>query len=342
MLKDTIYPVGKLPTEDLDRILKTYASRADVRVLVGPGVGQDAAVISFGSQVLVAKTDPITFATDQIGWYAVHVNANDIAAMGALPKWFLTTILLPEGKTTPAMIDHIFAGLSEACDELKITLCGGHTEVTHGLDRPVIVGQMLGETAADRFVSAADAQVGDQIILTKGIAIEATALIAFEKNDTLKHIFSEDFLETCRQYLKNPGISVVKDAHIAMETGGVHAMHDPTEGGLATGLREIAMAAKVGLLIEGDKLPILPEPEALCRYYNIDPLGTIASGALVMTVDAAYTSQIIDRLAEAGISAAAIGSVQPPEFGLQIRREGTLCDLPTFNRDEIGKIFEAV
>jgi len=98
VLKDTIYPVGKLPTEDLDRILKTYASRADVRVLVGPGVGQDAAVISFGSQVLVAKTDPITFATDQIGWYAVHVNANDIAAMGALPKWFLTTILLPKEK----------------------------------------------------------------------------------------------------------------------------------------------------------------------------------------------------------------------------------------------------
>ena len=120
-----IYPVGKLPAEDLDRILQTYASGTDNRLLVGPGVGQDAAVISFGAQVLVAKTDPITFATDQIGWYAVHINANDIAAMGAVPKWFLATILLPEGKTTPVMIDQIFAGLSEACDELKITLCGG-------------------------------------------------------------------------------------------------------------------------------------------------------------------------------------------------------------------------
>ena len=336
-----IYPVGKLPAEDLDRILQTYASGTDNRVLVGPGVGQDAAVISFGAQVLVAKTDPITFATDQIGWYAVHINANDIAAMGAVPKWFLATILLPEGKTTPVMIDQIFAGLSEACDELKITLCGGHTEVTHGLNRPVIVGQMLGEAAPDQFVSAGDAQIGDQIILTKGIAIEATALIAIEKRDTLKNTFSEDFLDTCRQYLKYPGLSVVKDAHIAMETGGVHAMHDPTEGGLATGLREIAVAAKVGLLIEGDRLPVLPEPDALCRHYHLDPMGTIASGALVMTVDSAYSSQIINRLAAADISATVIGLVQPPEFGLQIRRRGTLGPLPTFNRDEIGKIFEA-
>lgn len=340
-MRDTIYPVGKLPAEDLDRLLQTYASRPDDRVLVGPGVGRDAAVISFGSQVLVTKTDPITFANDHIGWYAVHINANDIAAMGALPRWFLTTILLPEGKTTPAMIERVFGGISEACEELDITLCGGHTEVTHGLDRPIIVGQMLGETASDRFVSAADAGIGDRIILTKGIAIEAAALIAAEKSDDLKAHFSEKFLETCRQYLKTPGLSVVKDARIAMETGGVHAMHDPTEGGLASGLREIAMAANAGLLIEGDAVPVLPEPEALCRHYGLDPLGTIASGALVMTVDPERAEMIIDRLSAAGIFAADIGAVKPPEFGLRIRRRGTMEALPTFNRDEIGKIFEA-
>lgn len=335
-----VYPVGKLPAADLDRILSRYARSADPRVLVGPGIGQDAAVISFGKTALVAKTDPITFATDRIGWYAVHINANDIAAMGATPRWFLATILLPEGTTTPALVEDLFTGLSEACQELNITLCGGHTEITHGLTRPVIIGQMLGEVAADGFVTASGAQVGDDILLTKGLAIEATALIAREKAEELRDEFPEEFLARSREYLRNPGVSVVRDARIALETGGVHAMHDPTEGGLASGLREIGTAADVGILLDADRVPLLPESDALCRRYHLDPLGTIASGALLLTVDASYTSRIINRLTEAGIPAAVIGRVKPAVFGFKMQQHGTLNDLPTFNRDEIGKIFE--
>ncbi len=335
------YPVGKLPAEDLDRILRRYAAGTDPRLLVGPGIGRDAAVISFGSSVLVTKTDPITFATEEIGWYAVHVNANDVAAMGAVPKWFLTTILLPEAKTSPELVDRIFSGLSDACAELDITLCGGHTEITHGLDRPLLIGQMLGETTPDGYVSGSGARVDDHILLTKGIAIEATALIAMEKGDEVSARFSDDFLETCRRYLKEPGLSVVKEARIAMETGGVHAMHDPTEGGLASGLREVAAASGVGMLIEEDRLPLLPESQALCSFYGLDPLGTIASGALLIVVDSDHSEPVVDRLSDAGIPAAVIGSVKPPEFGIRIRRKGTLHDLPAFDRDEIGKVFEA-
>ena len=335
------YPVGKLPAEDLDRILRRYAPGTDPRLLVGPGIGQDAAVISFGSRVLVTKTDPITFATEEIGWYAVHINANDVAAMGAVPKWFLTTILLPESKTTPELVDRIFSGLSDACAELDITLCGGHTEITHGLDRPMLIGQMLGETTPDGYVSGSGARAGDRILLTKGIAIEATALIAMEKSDEVRARFSDGFLETCRQYLKEPGLSVVKEARIAMETGGVHAMHDPTEGGLASALREIAAASGVGMLIEDDRLPLLPESQALCSFYGLDPLGTIASGALLIVVEPGHSEPVVDRLLEAGIPAVAIGCVQPPDFGIRIRRNGTLHDLPAFDRDEIGKVFEA-
>ena len=335
------YPVGKLPAEDLDRILRKYASGKDSRLLVGPGIGQDAAVISFGSQVLVTKTDPITFATEEIGWYAVHINANDVAAMGAVPKWFLTTILLPEAKTSPELVERIFFGLSDACTELDITLCGGHTEITHNLDRPLLVGQMLGETTSDAYVSGSGARLGDQILLTKGIAIEATALIAMEKSEEVRERFSDSFLEICRGYLKEPGISVVKEARIAMATGGIHAMHDPTEGGVASGLREIAVASEVGMLIEDNQLPLLPESQAHCSFYGIDPLGTIASGALLIVVDPEYTRSVVDRLTAAGIRTAIIGSIQPPDFGIRIRREGKLYDLPIFDRDEIGKIFEA-
>ncbi len=335
------YPVGKLPAEDLDRILRRHASGSDPRLLVGPGIGRDAAVISFGSSVLVTKTDPITFATEEIGWYAVNINANDVAAMGAAPRWFLTTILLPEAKTSPELVDSIFSGLSRACAELGVTLCGGHTEITHGLDRPLLIGQMLGETTPDGYVSGSGARVGDRILLTKGIAIEATALIAMEKGDEVRARFSDEFLETCRRYLRRPGLSVVKDARLAMETGGVHAMHDPTEGGLASGLREIAVASGVGMLIEEDQVPLLPESDALCAYYGLDPLGTIASGALLIVVDPDRAAPVAARLSEAGIPVAAIGSVRPPEFGIRIRRKGSLVDLPAFDRDEIGKVFEA-
>ncbi len=335
------YPVGKLPAEDLDRILRRYASGADPRLLVGPGIGRDAAVISFGSSVLVSKTDPITFATEEIGWYAVNINANDVAAMGAAPRWFLSTILLPEAKTDAGLVDRIFSGLADACRELGITLCGGHTEITHGLDRPLLIGQMLGETTADGYVSGDGARVGDRILLTKGIAIEATALIAMEKSDEVRTRFSDEFLETCRRYLRQPGLSVVREARLAMETGGVHAMHDPTEGGLASGLREIAVASGVGMLIEEERIPVLPESEALCAFYGLDPLGVIASGALLIVVDPDRAEPLAAHLDEAGIPVAEIGSVQPSGFGIRIRSQGEIADLPVFDRDEIGKVFEA-
>lgn len=337
---EKIYPIGKLPTEDLDRLLRRYVLPTDPRVLVGPGIGQDATVISFGSKALVVKSDPITFATEQIGWYAVNINANDIAAMGASPKWFMATLLLPENTTTPALVERIFAGLVDACLELGVTLCGGHTEISYGLTRPLIIGHMLGEADADSIVSAAGARIGDDILLTKGIAIEGTALIAMEKAAVLAKEFSPTFLGACQNYLQKPGLSVVKDARLAMETGGVHAMHDPTEGGLATGLRELAMAAGVGLLIDADRIPLLSEAKILCDRFGLDPLGTIASGALIIAADPHLSTAILSRLSNEGIAASIVGTTREPQFGIKMQRDGTIVDLPTFNRDEIGKIFE--
>ncbi|MDY7041071.1 MAG: AIR synthase related protein, partial [Chloroflexota bacterium] len=165
--------LGKLPAEDLADLLDRYA-HVDERVVVGPGIGVDATAIEFGDQLLVAKTDPITFATDEIGWYAVNVNANDVACLGATPRWFLATLLLPAGLTDRSLAERIFAQLSAACRHLGVSLCGGHTEITHGLERPIVVGQMLGEVTRDDLVLPGGAQAGDVVLLTKGIAVEAT------------------------------------------------------------------------------------------------------------------------------------------------------------------------
>ena len=333
-------PVGKLPPRLLEELLDRYRP-TDPRVVEGPGVGKDAAIIDMGERYLVAKTDPITFATDEIGWYAVHVNANDIACCGAAPRWFLATLLLPESGTTPEVVQAIFGQIAAACDQLGIALCGGHTEITYGLDRPIVVGQMLGEVDRDRYVMATGAEVGDAILLTKGIAIEGTAIIAKEKSGELRDAMSEQELQRCARFLHEPGISVVREAQLALEVGGVHALHDPTEGGVATGLWELAHAAGVGLLIDEPQLPVVPECQILCRHFGLDPLGVIASGSLLISAAEDRSQAIVDRLGEAGIAAARIGEMVPADQGCRIRSAvGTLRPLPEFARDEIARLFQ--
>jgi len=293
-----------------------------------------------GDRYLVAKTDPITFATEKIGWYAVNVNANDIACAGARPRWFLATLLLPVEKTTPKLVDGIFAQIHIACETLGISLAGGHTEITYGLDRPIVVGQMLGEVAPEQLVTTSGAQPGDDLILTKGIAIEATAIIAVEKRSQLMDYYDSDRLDAYAKFLHAPGISVVQDAAVALAAGGVHALHDPTEGGVATGLYELAQAAQVGLEIFEDQLPYLPETVALCRHFGLQPLGVIASGALLIAADPHSSTRIMAGLAEAGIKAALIGRVLPPDKGCRLTGKTGSRPLPIFARDEITRLFE--
>jgi hydrogenase maturation factor len=332
-------PVGKLPAEQLVHLLSKYG-RPDPRLIVGPRLGEDAAVIEMGDRYLVAKTDPITFATDEIGWYVVNVNANDVACSGATPRWFLATLLLPEEKTDINTVEAIFAQIAEACDQLSMTLVGGHTEITYGLDRPIVIGHLLGEVAADRFVATSGVQVGDNIILTKGIAVEATALIAREKEGELQDSFSGDFLQRCAGFLHQPGISVVPDAQAATKAGTVHAMHDPTEGGLATGLWEMAQAADVGLAIDEAAIPVFPETAALCAHFKLDPLGVVASGSLLIACPPGETAPITQALSAEGIPAAAIGQAVGKSHGCTLITADASRPLPTFSRDEIARLFD--
>jgi len=333
------FPVGKLNMDYLASLLDRYSS-LDERVVVGPRIGEDATVIDFGEIYLVAKTDPITFATDEIGFYAVNVNANDIVTTGARPRWFLATILLPQSSATEAMVEGIFSQLSSACRQLGISFCGGHTEVTYGLDRPIVVGQMLGEVEKERLVTTSGAMVGDDIILTKGIAIEATSILAREMEGRLRGKYPPDLIERCKGFLHEPGISVVREAEIAMENAQIHAMHDPTEGGLAAGLHELARAASVGIIVYRDRIPILPETSLLCREFDLDPLGVIASGSLIIALSPQDSARVVAKLREAGIAAAVIGRVWEREKGIKLEVNGERKDLKYFARDEITKIFE--
>ncbi len=200
-------PAGKLPLPLLERLLTRFAPD-DPRIVVGPRAGEDAAVFDLGDRYLVAKTDPITFATSEIGWYAVNVNANDVAVMGAQPRWFLATVLLPAGKATGALAEEIFQQIYSACATLGVSLAGGHTELTVNLDRPLISGTMLGEVAPDRLIMTAGARPGDAMLLVKAAPIEGTALIALEREDTLrKRGYADDFIAGASATCTTPGLA---------------------------------------------------------------------------------------------------------------------------------------
>ena len=332
-----VLPLGKLKIDLLEQLLPQ--PERDTRVIVGPKIGEDAAVIDFGESYLVAKTDPITFATDEIGWYLICVNSNDIATMGAVPKWLLTTILLPENRTTEASVRRIMEQINTACNHFGITLCGGHTEITYGLDRPIVIGQMLGEVAKDKLIVSSGAQAGDDLILTKGLGIEATSIIARECEADLFGKFSPDFLNRAKQYLTSPGISVLEEALIAVETGGVHAMHDPTEGGVATAIHELAHAADLGVVVWQDKLLISNETAQLCCELDLNPLGVISSGALLIAADPTRSDEIVSAVTERNIPCEVIGRLLPPESGCWIEADNQRCPLPIFETDEITKVF---
>jgi hydrogenase maturation factor len=323
----------------LRTLLARFTKIRDRRVVVGPGIGLDAAVIRIGGRVLVAKTDPITFVAEEIGTYALLVNANDLAAMGATPKWFLATVLLPAHSTTSS-VTSMFEQLNTTCRRLRVSLCGGHSEITDAVTRPVVVGCLLGECAPGKIVTAAGARVGDAVLLTKGLAIEAVSILARERADEIRRRHGTRFLAQCRRYLTKPGLSVLKEARVAMAAGGIHAMHDPTEGGLSSALYEMAEAAKVGLKIEAQQIRILPEAAQLCSDFGLNPLGTIASGALLICTDPAFEQRTIARLRRARIPVARIGAVVPRRNGVTLVEKGRARPFPRFTVDELARLFQ--
>jgi len=344
--QNTRLKIGKLKHDYLAKMLKNFVSDLEIkdkRVIVGSKIGEDAAVIDMGEKYLIAKTDPITFATDEIGYYAVNVNVNDVVCMGGTPKWFQSTILLPEKNTTEDLIENIFKNIHSTCKSMNITVIGGHAEITPNLDRPIVIGSLLGEVEKEKLVVTSGAKPENALILTKGIFIEGTSIIGREKEEELKvKEQSYYFIKICKNYLYEPGISVLKEALLANRHFKINSMHDPTEGGLFTGIAEMAIASNTGMLIEKEKINILPEPIVLSKLYNLNPYNTISSGSLLIAIDGQNDnpSKLIELLKKNKISAEKIGIIVPKKDGLKIKdKDGNKSALIYSETDEITKIF---
>jgi hydrogenase expression/formation protein HypE len=303
---------GKVPTEVLEKIVFQNLGAKRDDVLLKPSIGEDAALVKAGNETLAISTDPITGAEEWLGWLAVHVSANDIATRGIQPRWFNSIILLPK-KSTTELIEKICTQMDKAARQLNIAITGGHCEITPGIEHPIVSGCVVGVAENGKYVTSSGARIGDCIILTKGTGIEGTAILASDRRQELLKIFGESFVKKAENFFER--ISVVKDALTAFRIGGVSAMHDPTEGGVAGGLHELADAAKVGFNVYEEKILIPEETRKICAHFEIDPLQLISSGSLLIVAEEEKTDKIINSLSRNGIQASIIGKVVEPELG---------------------------
>ncbi|MFX0169047.1 MAG: AIR synthase family protein [Candidatus Hodarchaeota archaeon] len=315
------FRAGKIPQKVLEEKVFPFLGAQDPDVIHGPGIGRDAAVIRVGRQVIAATTDPITGAFQNIGAYVLHICANDIATFGISPRWFLATILLPENGDLK-LLEEIMTSMHQAAESLNIAIIGGHTEVTTGLSRPIIVGFMLGTANEGEFVTSCNAHPGNILILTKGVAIEGTAILATDRAEELGRVIDWQVIQDGQQLLHQ--LSVVPEALKAISTGGVTAMHDPTEGGIANGLHELADASGLGFIVNRKALIIPHATQKICKQLDINPLNLIASGAMLIATKANKAKEVLEVLEKAGIVASVIGRlVEDPHTRIIVELDGS-------------------
>ena len=303
---------GKVPIEILEEIVfKNLGAKRD-DVILRPSIGEDAALVKAGNQILAISSDPITGAEEWLGWLAVHVSANDVATRGIQPRWFNSIILLPKNSTTE-LIEKICTQMDKAARQLDIAITGGHCEITPGIRHPIVTGCAVGVAENGKYVTTSGARIDDRIILTKGTGIEGTAILASDRKRELLKVFNESFIKKAENFFEK--ISVVKDAITAFRTGGVSAMHDPTEGGVAGGLHELADAANIGFQVYEEEILIPEETRKICAHFEIDPLQLISSGSLLIVAEEEKTDKIISSLSRKGVQASIIGEVIEPALG---------------------------
>jgi hydrogenase expression/formation protein HypE len=330
-------PAGKLPNDLLQEFLDDIVFD-DPALLINPGVGEDIAAVDVArEEVLVLKSDPITFATDAIGHYTVLVNANDIATAGATPRWLLTTLLFPVG-STPSLVLSVIAELKESCRKWGITLCGGHTEVTAAVARPVVCGMMAGSVRKRDLIDKRRMRPGDRVLLTKAAAVEGTAIIARELGSRLRKLgMRAEDIEAARAYLDR--VSIIPEARQAARCPGTSAMHDVTEGGIATALEELSAAGGCRLRVDVDRIPVFPETRRICRLLGVHPLGLIGSGSLLICCRPKHADRLQHGLHRAGIAVTCIGAVLEKGTGVEALRSGRPTRWHSFEVDEIARLF---
>lgn len=295
--------LGKLPQSFLEKeVIKRLSYGKNPSIIQGPSVGVDFAVVRVHGKYLIASSDPVTGVEEDIGWYAINVTANDVATSGNRPQFAELTILLPENSNI-ASLRRIVNGIRRGSRKLGISIIGGHTESSPGLEKPIVV--VTAFAVAHRFVTSKDAKEGDAIVMTKTAGIEGTSILAsMATKESLP-----DTIRT-RAVRMRRRISVVREAIEAFSSNYADAMHDPTEGGLLGGVYEMGYASNFGFVLDGNAIPVHPITRRVCSIFDTDPIKLVASGSLIIAVQKKNVSNLIKRMSRTGIRSTKIGEFQ--------------------------------
>ncbi len=328
-------PHGKIPIDILKEVVFKNLGAKHADVVLGPSTGIDGAVVKVGDKSMVVAMDPITGAFENIGWLAVNANANDVATFGVEPAFALSCILVPEGSGRKT-VEVISKQMHKAAKELGVAIVGGHCEVTPGLTSPIVVGCVIGIAHKNNYVTAGEAKGGDKLIMTKSAGMEGTAILASDRREQLSSRMGSGVLQRAREFIRQ--VSVVKEALLAMKTGGVHAMHDPTEGGIVGGVLEMAEASNLGVRIVEDRIRVQPETVRICEFFRIDPLRLASSGALLIATESEKAEQIVGTLEREGIHASVIGSfLERTHDRILVGKNGEVNMLPKSVSDHLWR-----
>ncbi|MCD6055725.1 MAG: hydrogenase expression/formation [Gammaproteobacteria bacterium] len=325
---------GKLPASFLSSLIDKFEQTSPA-IIIPPKIGIDAAGLKLNANYYAVSTDPITFTDKHIGMHSVTVNINDIACLGAKPKWFTATILLPEGIQREA-ISVLWDDLVKTLSKYGICAIGGHVEVTPVVKQTVIVGQMIGECIGNSLLDPRDCEAGDKILLWQAIGLEGSAIIASEHADKLASRYSAEQIHSIQQYIHDPGLCVWPVVEKLLPQAGVVALHDPTEGGVATALHEIANCADCGLQIQEEAIPILTETKAICALFGLDPLGLLSSGSLLIVCRPEVEGEILRKLSGEPITQ--LGELTSNSMERLLFKGKEFRALPQFDKDEIIKL----
>lgn len=326
--------IGKLPEPVLERSVLRLVKHRREEVLMGPAVGQDCAVLALKEdEAFVMSTDPITGTVKDIGSHSIHITANDLAASGAEPVAVMLTVMLPE-KVREAALKKMMEDVERVCRELNIEVIGGHTEITDVVKQPLISVTGVGKIKKEKMILTSGMKAGQDIVITKWIGLEGTTIIAKEKEEKLKGVFAQSFIETAKDF--DQYLSVVPESRIAMEYG-VSAMHDITEGGIFGALWEMAQGAGVGLDVDLKRIPIRQETIEICEQFGLNPYILMSSGSMMIAVD--HGEKLVRELEAAGILATVIGqAVDGNDRILRNGEEIRYLDRP--QSDELYKIYQ--
>ena len=291
---------GKLSAEALSRTVFRALGAERPEVLIGPAVGEDAAVIRWTGRYLLFASDPIVGASESAGKLLVRVNVNDIASKGGEPAYMVITIIAPPAMGE-AYVSRVMRDAHVECARYGIAIVGGHTEFNELYDHPVLSAALIGH--AERVFRASDISPGDVLFATGHIGVEGMAILASDRPDLLSGILSPDEIAEVRSWMDDTCI---------LETSRVlrrHSvfMHDPTEGGFWGGAREVCRLAGIEADIEEDVVPIHPYTKRVSENLGFDPLSLVASGSMLAVVKRESEDDTAKALCDAGIPFERVG-----------------------------------